>query len=869
MRRRLVVHVGTSKTGSTSIQHTLHSFAASLEQCGVHVPVTGRMHGKDCSILPVRDPPPLGGWKELEAELARCPARRFVLSSEDLTGPRLENREAAAKRVAGLAEALDLDVDVVGYVRPQYQRLEALYVQFVKMGTLVAPFDTVLRHVADVPRLGLDYAAAFRPWRETFADRLAVYPLEASRMPDGLLAHFLTVIGAGKLARAAAALPQMNQRLGAKHLEVLRLIGWTWNGRLIDSNAKNRRLDAASRRLPALLDGDVPFAGLSRSQVQAVTERFAETNARFAREYGIDPDGVLFREKAEDHYARPALAGWDDFSEAERTRVRRLVLDEVGVGLAVGRNGPATVVLNLWQGRSQPHRAVDTRGTWVRGNDWRSVRPPVGAAFTPVLPISVVVVVGRAGAVGLSRTLAALEGQTYPRDLIEVVVVNPDSVLLPSTALRVRHPQPASDAATLRNAGARAAAHGILLFLDAGLLPEAGCLAAHARWHHVLTDVVTLSGRTVASVDGVAPGNIRDRQGTLAELLSDRKEAQACLGAWSRHVPDDLTSRVGAWGGAIAGAPFGIGRGFFDLVGGFDDRLAGRMEQDVEFGARASTCGGLLAPVAGAGCFGPALDVALPEAAAAVDRPDTCVPPRCPRLVVTVATPVGRGRAAVETASRVLSDQGQDVVLVLDVRDEREVGYLRRQVADDPRLRVGSGDDYCREFPWSPLHARLSAGVNVSRHQLQALEDMLGDAVSVRATLSDGSLVSMTRAWALHRSRRTGRDVADFGRVVRVGARRMQPGALPVLVDFCRALVLPVAAVCSIVPAGLGPVRYVCRQAGELLAQARKVRDVRDVPAFLRWLRWEIEIRCRRTCRSMTGHALAFFERTLDRVQRS
>ena len=90
----------------------------------------------------------------------------------------------------------------------------------------------------------------------------------------------------------------------------------------------------------------------------------------------------------------------------------------------------------------------------------------------------------------------------------------------------------------------------------------------------------------------------------------------------------------------------------------------------------------------------------------------------------------------------------------------------------------------------------------------------------------------------------------------------MRPGALPVLVDFCRALVLPVAAVCSIVTAGLGPVRYVCRQAGELLAQARKVRDVRDVPAFLRWLRWEIEIRCRRTCRSMTGHALAFFERT-------
>ena len=231
----------------------------------------------------------------------------------------------------------DLEVRVVGYVRPQYQRLESGYVQRVKMGNESAPFETVLKHHADDPRL--DYGSVFRPWRDAFGDRLSVHPLDPVRMPDGLLADFLTVIGAGSLS-VPSGLSRMNRRLGAKHVEVLRLTNAALRSRPIPQSQRSLMLSPLRLGLPALIDDDAPFAGLNPAKVQMVTGRFAAPNARFAREYGIDAAGVLFMALPKDGVrARPNRAAWADLSEPERTRVWGFVHDNVGVDLA---DGPIT-----------------------------------------------------------------------------------------------------------------------------------------------------------------------------------------------------------------------------------------------------------------------------------------------------------------------------------------------------------------------------------------------------------------------------------------------------------------------------------------------------------------------------------------------
>ena len=60
--------------------------------------------------------------------------------------------------------------------------------------------------------------------------------------------------------------------------------------------------------------------------------------------------------------------------------------------------------------------------------------------------------------------------------------------------------------ARARNAGVRAAAHDILVFLDGDVIPEAGLVAAHARWHHVVSDALTLGFCAYVPVAGIGAG---------------------------------------------------------------------------------------------------------------------------------------------------------------------------------------------------------------------------------------------------------------------------------------------------------------------------------------------------------------------------
>ena len=205
--RTLVVHVGMPKTGSTSIQHMLHRLSPALERAGVYVPAAARSRGThENLVLPPghrRHRPRLGGWTDLEREVRRCPAPCCVISSEHFTGNL--TGFLGAGRVRALARAARREVRIVGYVRPQYALMESIYSQEVKTGDTWMPFDAYL---AACPRLDrFNYEVGFRRWRKLFGTRLSVYPLEAARMPDGVAAHFLALLGARHLVPAAAALP--------------------------------------------------------------------------------------------------------------------------------------------------------------------------------------------------------------------------------------------------------------------------------------------------------------------------------------------------------------------------------------------------------------------------------------------------------------------------------------------------------------------------------------------------------------------------------------------------------------------------------------------------------------------------------------
>ena len=337
LKRTLFVHVGMPKTGSTSIQSMLADWALPLERRGIHVPVSGRAFAPGQVLLyresrgrlsPVADV-----WDDLLHELTTCAAPRFAISWEGFTAALFTPSRAVADcaaAIAALGESAGVDVQIVGYVRPQYQYVESAYVQHVKSGRETKPFEAVLEKYADARRL--DYNRIFAPWRTAFGQRVRVRPVQREQMPQGLLADFLGVIGATDLAGAAARRPRRNRRLGVKHLQALRLVATALRA-AGDAEPERLKLQLGRVRweVPALLDGDVPFAGLDQRQIDALTDRFAEANARLARDYAISSEGILFRDRA-DALIRPAST---ELSAAELERLQRLVRDKVGVELPI------------------------------------------------------------------------------------------------------------------------------------------------------------------------------------------------------------------------------------------------------------------------------------------------------------------------------------------------------------------------------------------------------------------------------------------------------------------------------------------------------------------------------------------------------
>ena len=335
MPTKFVVHIGLPKTGSTSIQRMLYELQPLLMRAGIWIPSAGRSTHRCChnnvalSLLGHDDyRPELGGWTELRNEIKSSTARKILVSSELFFSVRREC--GIIERLTDLIKSENLVIEVVAYARPQYQLLESRYSQRIRgIGMGTETFDEFTSEVLSGDRM--DFNATLGPRREAFGSRLAVYPMEPSRLPQGLLEHFLGVLGiALPGADVTAHLRRENQSLGAKTLEIQRLVNIGTSG--LGIGERRLRRDRL-KFLPALLSPDPPFVGLGVDQIQRISRHYADSNAKFARDFGIDDNGVLFRDPL-DHRPEPNCARWTDLNPKERRIVCRYVRDVAGIDLA-------------------------------------------------------------------------------------------------------------------------------------------------------------------------------------------------------------------------------------------------------------------------------------------------------------------------------------------------------------------------------------------------------------------------------------------------------------------------------------------------------------------------------------------------------
>ena len=489
----------------------------------------------------------------------------------------------------------------------------------------------------------------------------------------------------------------------------------------------------------------------------------------------------------------------------------------------------------------------------MRGNDWRSLPVPPVEGFEPSRAVSVIIPYYEAPE-ELALTLAGLELQTYPQELFDVIVVDDGSStplqLDEASPLRVQvihQPDLGFGAGRARNNGARAAAGEILVFLDCDMVPEAGWMASHARWHHTACDVLTLGFRKHVNVDGISADAVRTRPGSLGELFAGRaaEEPQWLENRMART--DLLTSGDEDIFRAVTSGNLGVSADFFAAAGGFDESFNQWGAEDQEFGYRAFALGAVLVPDRGALCWhqGPGARISDTERLSLAQmqgklmnliphgRPREASGGRSftvPRFAVSVTSSDADQRESLETVQQILASKTGDLVVWVEEHPGAGLEWLHSHLDPDHRVRFGPPGGAAAALRAARFHITIPAGAPVGSFVVGRLHSQLGQAAAGRARLRSGHRVTITRSWALQRALRCGVRVEDVGDVVDIDGWTLEAAPRPPGDDPSGpgrgSRAAPVAAL------GSKLVRY----GRALLGRTARVRSPRDAWRLLSWI---------------------------------
>lgn len=239
----------------------------------------------------------------------------------------------------------------------------------------------------------------------------------------------------------------------------------------------------------------------------------------------------------------------------------------------------------------------------IRHNEWHLLQPAEVGAATGTPSVSVIIPV-RDSRDRLERLVASLSRQTYPGELIEVIVVDDgsDTEISPSvqdgdvavTVVRLERTS-GFGAGRARNAGAAEASGDVLVFLDADMLVGPEAIERVARWFDV-APYAAVTGRIDFFDDSAVPQEQLRRAidtGTLEETLRSGSTDDQSYREKSFSRTNDLTSDCPDLFRVTVGAFMAVSGQLFRAVGGLRE-LGIRGIEDTEFGYRLHVAGALM-----------------------------------------------------------------------------------------------------------------------------------------------------------------------------------------------------------------------------------------------------------------------------------
>lgn len=222
-RRQVFVHVGTHKTGSTSIQNFLARNADRLRAGGILVPTTGiRGYGHHLVAWELRHDERLGGRSGfvpgLLEELRGSDLDRAVISSEDFEY--LSRYRPALASFTSSLRSVGFEPVFVVFFREPEAYLASLAAELAKHG-VAHPMEwyrgQLHEHGSILVRddwfFDFDRERFVAAFRETTAAGIVTLDYDACAADDGIVPRFLRVIGASEeLVAAGRSWPRLNVR---------------------------------------------------------------------------------------------------------------------------------------------------------------------------------------------------------------------------------------------------------------------------------------------------------------------------------------------------------------------------------------------------------------------------------------------------------------------------------------------------------------------------------------------------------------------------------------------------------------------------------------------------------------------------------
>lgn len=288
-QKRLIVHIGLHKTGTTFVQHHLLHHREALRKIGILIPQTGfdtqiagrpgALSGHQGLVRALRKDDD-AVWQTLHAEIKASPARTILISAENLSFPTEPDRDALIARLFARLGTF-AQIDVIAMARNPATYAEAFYAEWVTSahpGGARSIHETLVDHGDALTNL----AALFAPF-ETATDRpVQLADFDAAKVDSGLWSAFCTLAG----------LPDTSSEIASPHyatpdrasIHLMQAINT-----LVSNQARRQTLMQAY-----FADTSRPNAKreslLSCADRHDLIERFTTSSAMFCAARGYAPD---------------------------------------------------------------------------------------------------------------------------------------------------------------------------------------------------------------------------------------------------------------------------------------------------------------------------------------------------------------------------------------------------------------------------------------------------------------------------------------------------------------------------------------------------------------------------------------------------